>query len=308
MKFRRTDTLPDAPRRRRVPSDRDEVSNQTFRMGRTLTGSSSAQISSSNELNADLRSPRSHVHHLSHQRKHLFGRFILSFLCVVFLYLIVSQLIATTTVHFYGGASPQMTTRQILYEQRIKQYFDSHPLERFYPNLKRDNLQRFVEAKYPEVETLDLQLSSQFGKTTSLIDLRKPVAHWKIGAEDKFVDDQGIVFDYSSTAAPGVTVIDQSGLRADKAFVSQQFLVFVGSVVGDLRHYGHTVQTVTIPRGAIREIDIRLTGVGYRFKLSVDRSAGQQAEDVTRILRYLKERGSTPQYVDVRVQGKAFYQ
>ena len=75
-----------------------------------------------------------------------------------------------------------------------------------------------------------------------------------------------------------------------------------------MQHYGYHVQTVTIPNGAIRQIDIQIENLSYRFKLSIDRSAGNQAEDIARIVPYLKAQKSTPQYVDVRVPGKAFYQ
>ena len=44
------------------------------------------------------------------------------------------------------------------------------------------------------------------------------------------------------------------------------------------------------------------------FKVSLDRGTGVTAEDISRMLKYLQDRGLTPGYVDVRVEGKAYYQ
>jgi hypothetical protein len=41
--------------------------------------------------------------------------------------------------------------------------------------------------------------------------------------------------------------------------------------------------------------------------MSVDRPAGEQAEDAMRAIKYLQSKGMTPAYIDVRVGGKAYY-
>jgi hypothetical protein len=42
-------------------------------------------------------------------------------------------------------------------------------------------------------------------------------------------------------------------------------------------------------------------------KFSVDRAVGEQAEDAARAVRYLDGKGMSPEYLDVRISGKAFY-
>ena len=56
-----------------------------------------------------------------------------------------------------------------------------------------------------------------------------------------------------------------------------------------------------------RELYVDLEGVEWFFKVTVDRDAAVTAEDMERMVRYLRERDLKPGYVDVRVEGKAFY-
>ena len=58
---------------------------------------------------------------------------------------------------------------------------------------------------------------------------------------------------------------------------------------------------------ASRELYVDLEEVGYYFKVSVDRGAGVTAEDMQRMVEYLQGNEINPEYVDVRIGGKAYY-
>ena len=75
----------------------------------------------------------------------------------------------------------------------------------------------------------------------------------------------------------------------------------------DFRALGYTVTKVILPVNTSRELYVDLAGETTYFKVSMDRGAAVTAEDVERMLRYLKERELAPEYVDVRVEGKAYY-
>jgi hypothetical protein len=68
------------------------------------------------------------------------------------------------------------------------------------------------------------------------------------------------------------------------------------------------VTKVVLPASTTRQLQLSLQNVPYMVKVSVDRPAGAQAEDTARSIRYLSSRGMTPQYLDVRVEGRVFYQ
>jgi hypothetical protein len=56
-----------------------------------------------------------------------------------------------------------------------------------------------------------------------------------------------------------------------------------------------------------REVDIRLDGVGYPVRFSVDRPAGEQVEDMDRAMTWLNVQDKKPEYLDIRVSRRAFY-
>ena len=125
----------------------------------------------------------------------------------------------------------------------------------------------------------------------------------------QYVDASGTSFLRNHFATPKVQIVDNSGIQveAGQAVASNQFLGFVGRVVGLSNAQGHTVTQVIIPQNTTRQIELRLQDVGYPIKLSIDRPAGEQIEDMSRALGWLKGRNLNPGYLDVRVSGRAFY-
>jgi hypothetical protein len=106
-----------------------------------------------------------------------------------------------------------------------------------------------------------------------------------------------------------VQIIDKSGIQiaAGQAVASDEFLGFVGKVVGAVGSQGYVVKQVTIPRATTRQVELRVGGVAYPIKVSVDRAVGEQAEDMSRSIRWLKSKRIAPKLLDVRVAGRAFY-
>jgi hypothetical protein len=142
------------------------------------------------------------------------------------------------------------------------------------------------------------------------VELRQPVAAWSQDSKDFYVDGDGKSFEYSYHERPTLNIVDENELSAEyknTAIASNRFLQTVGRLVTELDVRRLTVEKLIIPRGMVREIDVLVKGSAIRFKLSVDRSPAEQAEDVARVLRYFNERGEVPQYVDLRVEQKAFY-
>ena len=89
--------------------------------------------------------------------------------------------------------------------------------------------------------------------------------------------------------------------------ISERVRGYIGQLEQDLADLGYKVTRVTLPTGTSRELYVDLEGVEWFFKVTVDRDAAVTAEDMERMVRYLRERDLKPGYVDVRVEGKAFY-
>lgn len=297
------------PNRRRMSQNNTSDSMSTeprasFRRNQTLTGSSSGKVSSTNELSATLISPRAHVHHLSRKRKHLFLKLIAVVVCLLVIYLLVSQIVASTSVRVSQASVDQAAAKS--YQKSIDNYLESHIFERYYPSLNQKKLLAYIQQDSPEVTSIDVSLTGEFGKAQTTLKLRKPVARWVVNGESQFVDEAGVVFSHNAYTNPGVIIEDKNAIKNVQTVASHRFLGFVGQVVGALKKEGYTVSKVSIPLLTTRMLEVKVSKVPYVIKMTVDRKAGEQSEDAARVIRFLKGKQS-PKYIDVRVENKAFY-
>jgi hypothetical protein len=106
-------------------------------------------------------------------------------------------------------------------------------------------------------------------------------------------------------------VTDQSGLRlqADRQALPVKDVDFIQTVITQLAAKQFTVATMTLP-GGTNELDVQPAGQPYviKFNLQSDKPR-QQAGTFLSTIDYLKKQNSLPtKYVDVRVDGRAYYQ
>ena len=294
---------------REGPSAGDTSDRYAFRRNRTITGSSSARVASSNELNAELRSPRAHVHHLTSLRRRLLGYFSIVSLVAFGLYVLVFQLVATMTIRLADSAPSLPEADRYAYERAIESYYAARPAERFRFILDEPALLSHVQSARPEVRTVRIEPGSGPGEASVVISARNPIARWSIDGSNQYVDGEGVVFTKNYFTDPRLRIVDNSGLGASSSrlVASNRFLGFIGRVVAMSGRSGLNVERVTIPALTTRQVALTLKGSKTEYKLSVDRSAGQQVEDITRIAKYLARNDLDPGYVDVRISGKAFY-
>lgn len=298
------------PRRRSIDTSRvrtelrDEES-WTYRRNRTLTGSLSSRVSSASENRADLKSPRTHAHDLTRLRRKIGGIFLGTVLICGSLGVLLYNFVAEIHVVPSDGAAALDEHR---YQQSVEAYFGQHPVERFRPLLNHERMNEFVTHQLPEVASIALS-SNSLDTGTFTVTLRKPIASWMINTTQYYVDAAGVPFQINYFAPPSVKVVDRSGVQetTGMAVVSTQFLRFVGQAVAVATREGLTIQQVSIPPQTIRQVEVTVEGHAYPVKLSLDRPVGEQVEDMQRAIKYLDEKQIVPQYVDVRVSGKAFY-
>lgn len=122
---------------------------------------------------------------------------------------------------------------------------------------------------------------------------------WKELRRSNVVSDRQLVERY----APTVRIMDEDGMTK----VSERIKDYVGQLEKDLADLKYKVVKVVMPAGKSRELYIDLAGRQSYFKVSIDRATAVTAEDIDRMARYLDERNLKPEYVDVRVEGKAYY-
>ena len=89
--------------------------------------------------------------------------------------------------------------------------------------------------------------------------------------------------------------------------VSVRVKLFVARLEDDVREYGYAVDYVVLPLNKVREMHIFLRDRKEYYKMTVERGSAVQAEDMERMIRYLDSKKINATYVDLRVEGKAFY-
>lgn len=100
-----------------------------------------------------------------------------------------------------------------------------------------------------------------------------------------------------------VEIIDENGQGQITARVRE----YVGQLEVDFKEQGYRVVKVVLPAGMSRALYVDLEGRAGYLKVNIDRGAGVTVEDAVRMLKYVDEHGVTPEYIDVRVEGKAYY-
>lgn len=290
---------------RATSGDLDE--RYTFRRNRTLTGSLSSHVSSATEHRAELKSSRVHAHGLRRHRRKLSAVLLAVLLASVGLIALIYQSIAIVHV---SSATPRPLDSS-LYESKIQDYLAVHPLERFRFVIDVDSLTTYLQQNgCPEV--LHVAPDDHFdglGATMFTLELRRPAVSWTTGSANLYVDETGAAFTRNYFADPSVKVVDKTGIgtQDNQVLASSRFLGFIGMVIGKMKQYDLVVTSVILPEATTRQIAINVENVPYPIKLSVDRPVGEQAEDASRAIRYLMDKSITPEYIDVRVSGRAFY-
>lgn len=297
---------PDTPRRRHGDATQGSLDERyAFRRNQTLTGSMSPHITTANDLSAQIRSPRAHIHELTQHRRRIGILFAMAGMICVILGILIMQFTATVTVRS-SELTMQLDDR---YVKDINDYLDRHPVERLRFLLRSDELLHSLQAVAPEIADVSVEGAAGYGTTAYVLTMREPIVGWTIRDSRQYVDTTGTAFARNYFADPRVQVVDQSGLivNGGETVASNRFLGFIGRIVGLSQQSGLVVTDVILPRGMTREVDVKIEGVGYPVRFSVDRPAGEQVEDAQRAIGWLSSHQQNPEYLDVRVSRRAFY-
>lgn len=316
-RFARNKKMP-APRRRQAATahgsevrgsdDQRQAREQrySFRRNQTLTGSVSSGVASAGaSSSAALKSPRVQAHDLAQYRRNLGVVLFATLAVVVMLFILVTQFTATVAVR----TAVPLRFDEAIYSTHIDDYLRAHPAERLRFLLNEQRLNEYLYTVAPEIASVRVDGAAGFGASRFVATFRTPIVGWSVGGSRQYVDERGVAFTRNYFDDTVVQIVDQSGVqvREGSAVASDRFLGFVGRMVGAAGKQGYTVERITIPRDTTRQVELGLKEVGYPVKVSVDRSVGEQAEDMSHALRWLRSHSLTPEYLDVRVSGRAFY-
>ncbi len=303
---RKKKTVESKLRQPRLMQGQDEIS---FRRSRTITGSKASTVRAANESKAELKSDRLKKQELKRKQKVILS-VLIAIVCVAgLIYYLLSEY--TATIRTISFSSPAQVSNQDIekYKQSVSSYLGQRPVEHFRFVTDEKQLSEFVASRHPEVRSVSVS-GGGLGYGDFTLSLRQPLVRWEINQKQYFVDENGEAFEKNYLAEPPVSVIDKSGASIERGDImaSKSFLRFLGrlvALIGD-SELG-SVTEVVLPPATTREIDIRLSGRPYLIKTHTDRDPAQEVEDLQRVIKHLEQKGITPEYIDIRVQGRAFY-
>jgi hypothetical protein len=280
-----------------------------FRRSRTITGSTSDTVAITRSNKPQLKTSRMRFNELHQER----GRVLRWLACLVVLVLGLIWLIANYTANIEVSFKDQVTGDSPsldAYQKSVSNYYSQHPFERFGVLLNHAEIKNYLMNYHSEVKSFTASKQWFGGGVRFEVEFRRPLLVWRNADKQLYVDGEGIAFEYNHYGAQElVTIEDKSGIAsaAGESVASKRFIKFVGQLAQAVNDNGQgRVVGIIIPPST-RQIDLMLEGRGYVIKTHIDRSPAEQASDIKNTLSYLDAQGIVPQYVDVRVAGKAYY-
>lgn len=302
MKFpglgKKKDELP--PPRRITPREETPQNPQlhTYRRGRTMTDRSSMP-----EV-----SERARIHHVRRLRRKV---------GIGILIVLVSVVLGGICVSQYSGSVKVVTREPSLvkpiddteYNTFFKAYYKKHPFERFRFATDYPRLAASMQQDAPEVKAIIPSGMERLGVSRYELVMRKPVASWVVDSKQYYVDSEGVTFTKNYYEEPTVAVTDNSGaqIAQGSAIASSRLLSFVGRIISLAADRGIKVESIEIPPESMRLLYVKGEGTPV-VRMAIDRDVEVQANDMSAAVKYLQSHEMTPGYIDVRVEGKAFYQ
>lgn len=292
--------------RRRINDDLD-CNNKinfinNFRRNRTISGIKKP-------VNIENESNRLNLHQLSLKRQKLVRILLVTSATVIILLLFLLNFIAIVNVKIVS-VDLSIELDRTKFENVIYEYLNTYPLARFKPFSDPYKLNNFVIDRVPEIEDIVQSDDYFLGGSDYFVKLRKPVASWIIEDDKNYVDGNGIAFDVNYFSDSILEIKDNSGVGIDSgaANVSKRFLSFIGQVVSLSKNRGIEVSEAILPQNTTRRLDVKIkNSLNSIIKMTIDRPAGEQVEDMDRVVRYFLSNNQDPEYIDVRVPEKAYY-
>lgn len=278
-----------------------------YRRGSTMAGATTHTLKESQPHALHQATPREKMHHLANLRRKLILTLVGLSTIVLVMGVLLQQLTATVVVELSGIA--RTATSSQVYEDSLQEYFSHNPLERLRFNIDQKAMTAFIHSEHPEVESVVSEGYDSLATSRFEVVLRTPVVSWQVDEKMYYVDQYGVSFEKNVYDKPSVKIVDNSGVdyTSGAAIASERFLNFVGQAVARSKDAGVVVTEVSIPAGTSRQVALTLEGYSYEVIMSIDRSVGEQVEDMGRAVRHFSDQGRSPQYVDLRVKGKAFF-
>ena len=250
-------------------------------------------------------SERSENQKLVIRRRKLGAFFVILAIFISLISIFLFQFISKVSVVSNESKSQNLSK----YEKSVEEYLNINPSERILSNLNKNALLESLQKDYPEVLSIS---DIKFNGLTSYkiyLDFRKPVASWLVDGKEFFVDSEGVSFNVNNFEKPSLNIIDDSGaiVSNGKNVASSSFFSFIGKLVSAANKQGLEVSKIRIPPLSLRQVEVSVKGVSYFARMSTADSAEGQIINFKKAIEYFITHKISPNYIDLRIEGKGYY-
>ena len=250
-------------------------------------------------------SERSENQKLVIRRRKLGAFFVILAIFISLISIFLFQFISKVSVVSNESKSQNLSK----YEKSVEEYLNINPSERILSNLNKNALLESLQKDYLEVLSIS---DIKFNGLTSYkiyLDFRKPVASWLVDGKEFFVDSEGVSFNVNNFEKPSLNIIDDSGaiVSNGKNVASSSFFSFIGKLVSAANKQGLEVSKIRIPPLSLRQVEVSVKGVSYFARMSTADSAEGQIINFKKAIEYFRAHKISPNYIDLRIEGKGYY-
>lgn len=238
---------------------------------------------------------------------------VLMFAVGIVILLAILNLSGKSKVVVVGGNNQVFLRDHKVYDQAASALF-SNIFNQNKLTVNSRGIERAMQAQFPELQTVVVSLSA-FGSSPKVYVSPSVPKLIYVSKSSMFVlDGNGRALIAANQVArleklnlPAVT--DQNGqdITLGKVAIPKSYVTFIAEVSGQLKAKGLKITSVTLPLVA-NEMDVRIEGVNYSVKFNLQGDAREEVGSFLALQKYMTANGKTAaQYIDVRVEGKAYY-
>lgn len=305
--FRRKQAVSTGRRQRRTPDPTAQNSSSFAYRSRR----SEEEINTGRQLSRETTVSK----HLS---RYVFRRFGLVVLLIALLISMVNILTLSNSVRVLplsGDTANSFLHDQSVYEAAAGKLLGASVWNRNKITVNTNAVDKGMLKQFPELSSVSITLPLVSKRPVMYIQTARPALMLTTRSGTYVIDSTGKALIKADDLPSGAkltlpTVTDQSGLSASP---NQQVLAsgnvnFIETVAAQLSARKFTAESMVLPVGT-SELDVKLVGQPYIIKLNLESgSARQQAGTFLATQAKLQSQGVTPaQYIDVRVDGRAYY-
>lgn len=219
-------------------------------------------------------------------------------------------------INFVGTADQESLTLRSkeAYQQGAQDILDNSLLSRTKFTIDTQGFEQEFKQQFPEVADVAITLPIVGRRPIVNISTAQPTLLLASQGQTYVLDRRGMVLMKAENLSTQVReklpiVQDQSAASVEvgKVALPGEDVAFIIEVIEQLRAKGLAVESVTLPARA-HQIDMRIAGLPYTVKFSVDTEAREAAGTFLATKARLERDKITPaEYIDVRVEGRSYY-